>query len=157
MCVRTKVSCIIPGHLEIYSRAEWKHTFLEIAKGPHGLWSTSQHWFQNNWRNHYRMNILLRNQENSFYRECKLQHSPISSNLFDEWDFCKHSHSQCCDAVQNHLESFKMLTLGLLGTHRGPKRVHLSYLAEINMRSLWCSGRVQMALKHFSYVKYIII
>ena len=25
---------------------------------------------------------------------------------------------------------------GLLGTHRGPKRVHLSYLAEINMRSL---------------------
>ena len=113
---------------------------------------TSQHWFQNNWRNHYRMNILLRNQENSFYRECKLQHSPISSNLFDEWDFCKHSHSQCCDAVQNHLESFKILTLGLLGTHRGPKRVHLSYLAEINMRSLWCSGRVQMALKHFSHV-----
>ena len=33
---------------------------------------------------------------------------------------------------------------GLLGTHRGPKRVHLSYLAEINMRSLWCSGRVQI-------------
>ena len=41
---------------------------------------------------------------------------------------------------------------GLLGTHRGPKRVHLSYLAEINMRSLWCSGRVQMALKHVSHV-----
>ena len=41
---------------------------------------------------------------------------------------------------------------GLLGTHRGPKRVHLSYLAEINMRSLWCSGRVQMALKHVSHI-----
>ena len=51
-------------------RAEWKHTFLEIAKGAHGLWSTSQHWFQNNWRNHYRMNILLRNRENISYR-CK--------------------------------------------------------------------------------------
>ena len=41
---------------------------------------------------------------------------------------------------------------GLLGTHRGPKRVHLSYLAEINMRSLWCSGRVQMALKYVSHI-----
>ena len=101
----------LPGVI-IYIRVEWIHAFLEIAKGPHGLWSTSQHWFQNNWRNHYRMNILLRNQENSFYRECKLQHSPISSNLFDEWDFCKHSHSQCCDAVQNHLEFFKILTPG---------------------------------------------
>ena len=111
-------------YVTVFTRAEWKHTFLEIAKGPHGLWSTSQHWFQNNWRNHYRMNILLRNQENSFYRECKLQHSPISSNLFDEWDFCKHSHSQCCDAVQNHLESFKMLTLGPFrypqGSQKGP-------------------------------------
>ena len=137
----------------LFNRAEWKHTFLEIVKGAPSLWSTSQHWFQNNWRNHYRMNILLRNQENSFYRECKLQHSPISSNLFDEWDFCKHSHSQCCDAVQNHLESFKMLTLGPFrypqGSQKGPFD---QKLAEINMRSLWCSGRVQMALKHVSHI-----
>ena len=41
---------------------------------------------------------------------------------------------------------------GLLGTHRGPKRTHLSYLAKINIRSLWCSGRVQMPLKHVSHV-----
>ena len=59
-----------PQCLCLQIRAEWKHTFLEIAKGAHGLWSTSQHWFQNNWRNHYRMNILLRNRENISYR-CK--------------------------------------------------------------------------------------
>ena len=70
------------------------------------------------------MNILVLNQENSFYRERKLQHSPISSNFFDEWDFCEQSYGQCCDALQNHLESFKMLTLGPFrypqGSQKGP-------------------------------------
>ena len=70
------------------------------------------------------MNILVLNQENSFYRERKLQHSPISSNFFDEWDFCEQSYGQCCDTLQNHLESFKMLTMGPFrypqGFQKGP-------------------------------------
>ena len=98
--------------LWIYNRAEWKTQKLEFSKSSSRFRTASQHWFQNNWRNHYRMNILVLNQENSFYRERKLQHSPISCNFFDEWDFSKHSHSQCCDAVQNHLEFFKILTPG---------------------------------------------
>ena len=68
--------------LWIYNRAEWKTQKLEFSKSSSRFRTASQHWFQNNWRNHYRMNILLLNQENSFYRERKLQHSSISSNFW---------------------------------------------------------------------------
>ena len=54
------------------------------------------------------------NQQNGSFRIDKMRRA----------NYMKHNHSQCCDAVQNHLESFKMLTLGPFrcpqGSQKGP-------------------------------------
>ena len=112
--------------LWIYNRAEWKTQKLEFSKSSSRFRTASQHWFQNNWRNHYRMNILLLNQENSFYRERKLQHSPISSNFLMNGIFVNKVTVSAVTPFRIIWNRSKCSPWGLLGTHRGPKRVHLT-------------------------------
>ena len=112
--------------LWIYNRAEWKTQKLEFSKSSSRFRTASQHWFQNNWRNHYRMNILLLNQENSFYRERKLQHSPISSNFLMNGIFVNKVTVSAVTSFRIIWNRSKCSPWGLLGTHRGPKRVHLT-------------------------------
>ena len=110
----------------VRSRAEWKTQKLEFSKSSSRFWTASQHWFQNNWRNHYRMNILLLNQENSFYRERKLQHSPISSNFLMNGIFVNKVTVSAVTPFRIIWNRSKCSPWGLLGTHRGSRRVHLT-------------------------------
>jgi hypothetical protein len=72
------------------------------------------------------MNILLLNQENSFYRERKLQHSPISSNFLMNGIFVNKVTVSAVTSFRIIWNRSKCSPWGLLGTHRGPKRVHLT-------------------------------
>ena len=52
----------------MFTRAVWKRQKLEFAKGQRRFWTTSQHWFLNNFRNHDRVIRLLLNWQNMIYK-----------------------------------------------------------------------------------------
>ena len=122
---RSKVRNVNPPS-PLGSRAEWKTQKLEFSKSPSRFRTASQHWLQNNWRNYYRMNILVLNQENSFYRERKLQHSPISSNFLMNGIFVNKVTVSAVTSFRIIWNRSKCSPWGLLGTHRGSRRVHLT-------------------------------
>ena len=69
-----------PGKLctSIRSRAEWKILKLEFAKVWGRFWTTSQHWFQNSFRNHDRTIRLVLNQTNVFYRNTQFYNGKMA-------------------------------------------------------------------------------
>ena len=59
-------------------RAEWKILKLEFAKVWGRFWTTSQHWFQNSFRNHDRTIRLVLNQTNVFYRNTQFYNGKMA-------------------------------------------------------------------------------
>ena len=77
---------IPPGHCQLEQkrcycrdiRAEWKILKLEFAKVWGRFWTTSQHWFQNSFRNHDRTIRLVLNQTNVFYRNTQFYNGKMA-------------------------------------------------------------------------------
>ena len=64
--------------LAMLTRAEWKILKLEFAKVWGRFWTTSQHWFQNSFRNHDRTIRLVLNQTNVFYRNTQFYNGKMA-------------------------------------------------------------------------------